>query len=393
MSIKSRQTKKGRVYEVRFRGPEGREVSRTFGTKRMAEQFQASLVMTRAQGTWIDPGGLARSFGDVAAEWLEANPAKRDSTRSRDASGLRTHILPLFADHRIGRLTPSDVRGAVKIWAEVMKPRSVRRVYGTLRAVLNYAVENDWLGRTPCRGIQIPAVTRNSGETVSPEDIATIAEELGPRFGAMAWIGVVTGLRWGEVAGLRVSDVDLLRKRIAVRGQVTRGRGGRAVLAPPKSEAGIRELCIPVELAELLGEHISALGLTGADAKALIFPNKAGGPLDYAGWRRRAWIPAATAAGFFHEEADAKRPGRTRKVPTLGFHDLRRANATAMVRDKVDIKTAQIRLGHSDPRLTLAIYAQATLEGDEEAAFRLGGRFMGSRRASDSPGRFSGLRS
>jgi integrase len=59
----------------------------------------------------------------------------------------------------------------------------------------------------------------------------------------------------------------------------------------------------------------------------------------------------------------------------------------------VDIKTAQIRLGHSDPRLTLAIYAQATREGDEEAASRLGGRFMRSRRASDSTGRFSGLRS
>lgn len=126
-------------------------------------------------------------------------------------------------------------------------------------------------------------MTRNSTGTVTPEDIVTIAEELDPRFGPMAWIGVVTGLRWGEVTGLRVSDVDLLRKRIAVRGQVTRGQGGSAVLAPPKSEAGIRELCIPVELAESLGEHISALGLTGADTKHLLFPHTSGGPLDYAG--------------------------------------------------------------------------------------------------------------
>ena len=61
----------------------------------------------------------------------------------------------------------------------------------------------------------------------------------------------------------------------------------------------------------------------------------------------------------------------------VGFHDLRRANATEMVRANVDVKTAQARLGHSDRRLTLAIYAQATTEGDAEAAERLGERFMG----------------
>jgi integrase len=377
MSIKARQVKKGRVYDVRLRGPDGREVSRTFLTKRDAEQYRAAQVTTKAKGMWIDPGGLLRSFGEVADEWLEANPAKRDSSRSRDSSALRNHILPLFANHKIGRLTPSDVRGAVRLWADEMKPRSVRRVYGALRAVLNYAVENDWLGRTPCRGIQLPAITRKETLFVRPEDAAALAAAMGPRFEAMAWIGVVTGLRWGEVAGLRVGDVDVLGRTIEVRAQVTRGKGGRAVVTPPKSEAGHRVLSIPGELADLLGAHVAARGLTGADASAFLFPSGAGGPLDYAGWRRRVWVPAAIAAGF-HEQ-HSSRSGANRTVITLGFHDLRRANATAMVRDKVDIKTAQRRLGHSDPRLTLAVYAQATPEGDREAATRLGDRFMGDR--------------
>jgi len=62
----------------------------------------------------------------------------------------------------------------------------------------------------------------------------------------------------------------------------------------------------------------------------------------------------------------------------LNFHDLRRTNATVMVAEGVDVKTAQARLGHSDPRLTLAIYAQATSEGDRSAASKLGARLMGS---------------
>lgn len=60
----------------------------------------------------------------------------------------------------------------------------------------------------------------------------------------------------------------------------------------------------------------------------------------------------------------------------LPFHDLRHANATGLVADGVDVKTAQTRLGHSDPRLTLAIYAQAVTEADRAAADKLAKRFM-----------------
>jgi integrase len=63
----------------------------------------------------------------------------------------------------------------------------------------------------------------------------------------------------------------------------------------------------------------------------------------------------------------------------LTFHDLRRANATGLVAEGVDVRTAQARLGHSDPRLTLAIYAQATGEADRVAAERIGARFLAKR--------------
>jgi hypothetical protein len=106
-------------------------------------------------------------------------------------------------------------------------------------------------------------------------------------------------------------------------------------------------------LADLIGAHLASRRLTGADADRLLFPapNTDNRPLDYGNWRLRIWLPAVAAA----------------ELTGLGFHDLRRANATAMVRQNVDLKTAQTRLGHSDPRLTLAVYAQATTEGDDEA--------------------------
>jgi integrase len=111
---------------------------------------------------------------------------------------------------------------------------------------------------------------------------------------------------------------------------------------------------------EMLAEHLRRRGITAADPSAYVFVGANGGPLEYSGFRQRVWRPACKAVG----------------LPELGFHDLRRANATVLVSTGVDVKTAQTRLGHSDPRLTLAIYAQATTDGDRRAAQKLGDALM-----------------
>jgi integrase len=360
LSIHSRSTSKGRVHEVRLRGPDGREVSRTFRTKREATEYEASQRTAKTRGAWVDPRGANVTFAEVSGEWLKSNLAKRPSTRARDASALRVHVLPSLGHRRIGSLTPSDVRALVADWSARMAPRTVRRTYGALRAVVNYAVQNDLIGRSPCRGIKLPAIEPASVTILDPDDLVRLAHSMAGEFAPMVWLGAVLGLRWGEVAGLRVGRVDLLRRTITVAEQVTRGAGGVGFVSPPKSAAGRRTLSIPVELANLLSKHLSELGLTGATSNALLFAGSSGRPLDYSNWRRRVWVPAVERAG----------------LGSLGFHDLRRTNATAMVLEGVDVKTAQARLGHSDPRLTLAVYAQATGEGDRSAAQKLGARLM-----------------
>jgi integrase len=195
-----------------------------------------------------------------------------------------------------------------------------------------------------------------------PVQLIELADVIDPDYSAMIWLGAVLGLRWGEVAGLRVGHVDVLRKTVTIADQVTRGRGGAGDIGPPKTAAARRTISIPNELADELSSHMKSIGLTGADPDELLFPNQDGKPLDYSNWRGRVWEPATKAAG----------------MAGLNFHDLRRTNATAMVAEGVDVKTAQARLGHSDPRLTLAISAQATTEGDRSAAEKLGARLMAS---------------
>lgn len=93
--IRQRRTRTGeRRYDVRLRNPSGTVYTRTFRTRREAEGFEGSERASRARGGWLDPRRAEQSLQEVAGDWLDSNPAKRPSSRARDASALRVHILP-----------------------------------------------------------------------------------------------------------------------------------------------------------------------------------------------------------------------------------------------------------------------------------------------------------
>lgn len=361
MSIVKRPSKRdGIVYQVRLRDPRGRMYSRTFRTKKDARRWELEQRNDIARGAWTDPRGAEVRFEEVSKRWLDSDPSKRESGLARDETILRLHINPRLGPMRVGSIKPSDVQGLVNEWVASGKaPRTVRRQYGVVSAVCNSAVADDLIARSPCRGIKLPKAEPLERRLPSVDELAILAKELGDDAPIM-WLGAVLGLRWGEVAGLRVGRLDLLRNELTIAEQQTRGRGGAPVSGPPKSAAGRRTLGVPQPLSAVLAAHLYRRQLSAADERALVFVAPNGGPLRYDKWRRRVWVPACIAAG----------------VPGLSFHDLRRTNATALVAGNVDIKTAQARLGHSDPRLTLAIYAQATTAADRSAADMLGETLM-----------------
>ncbi|HUP68571.1 MAG TPA: site-specific integrase [Acidimicrobiales bacterium] len=376
MSIEVRHTATGVRYDVKLRDPGGRMYQRTFRTKREAVSYQDTERTDRGRGIWVDPRGAATPFGELASEWLTTNPAKRPTTLARDETIVRVHLKPKLGPRPVGTITSREVQSLVNEWCKRAAPRTVRRQYGTLHAILNAAVEAELIGRSPCRGIKLPAVRSTESHIVDADELGVIAAAMRDDIRPMLYLGAVLGLRWAECAGLKVGRLDFLPSTLAVAWQRTRGPGGAMVEGPPKSAAGCRTLTVPAPLMDMLGRHLARRGLTGSDSRAYVFVSPGGGPLDYSHWYQRDWVPAVVGAGHYEETPDPKRPGKTRKKPTLGFHDLRRANATGLVAEGVDLKTAQSRLGHSDPRLTLAVYAQATSEGDRRAAEQMGSRFM-----------------
>lgn len=356
VSIERRTTKSGTRYEVRLRDGTGREYSRSFKTRKEAEAFQARERADRSRGTWIDPRRASTTFSELAAWWVDVNPAKRASTRSRDEAIIRLHINPEIGNRAVATITPVDIRRLVAAWSQGRPPSTTHRQFAVVRAVFAAAVDAEYLVRTPCRGIRLPPLRRVARPEVTPVDVTSLAGAAG-EWAPLVLVAAVLGLRWGECAGLRVCDVDFFRSSLRVTQQVA---AGSSAATAPKSTAGRRVLSMPSELTDVLAQHLRHRGLSGAEPERFVFGNEHGGPLDYANFRRRVWLPACREAG----------------LDGLTFHDLRRANATAMALEGVDVKTGQTRLGQSDPRLYLETYAQATGEGDLRAAQRLGARFF-----------------
>jgi integrase len=375
-SVERRETTRGVRYDVRYRDPTGRPRTKTFRRRSDADRYARTVEVDKDRGLFVDPKLARTPLADVAAAWLESNPGKRGGSQDRDGQVVAGHIVPALGDRPVGSLTPADVQAAVNRWTAARAPRTVRREYAVLRAILNYAVRLDMVGRSPCRGINLPEVKPLRRHIVSAVEVSRLAEGLGGvgQLGPMVYVAVVEGMRWGEVAGLRVGHLDFQARTLTVRETVVRGRRGAIGFGEPKSAAGRRTLAAPAGLMAMLSDHIADKGLAASDAEALLFTAPGGGLLRYSNWVRRSWYPAAVAAGVGRMVEDGE-AGRER-YEGLGFHDLRRANATGLVAEGVDVKTAQTMLGHSESRLTLDVYAQAVAKLGEAAAEAMGARFL-----------------
>jgi integrase len=99
-----------------------------------------------------------------------------------------------------------------------------------LRAILNYALRLDMVGRSPCRGINLPEVKPLRRRIVTAVEVARLADGMGGigQLGPMVYVAVVEGMRWGEVAGLRVGHLDFAARTVAVQETIVRGRRGRS---------------------------------------------------------------------------------------------------------------------------------------------------------------------
>jgi integrase len=281
---------------IQWRDGHAIQHGRTFTTWQEAAEFAVAI---KAGKLPRDAAGrrAAVTFGTVAGRWLATKQVtRRPSTADLYATELRTHVLPAFVGTPLPDITRRDVQEWVNsLAASGLAPATVRHAYrAVFKSVLNDAIDDGLLARSPCHRIEQPAAVLRSIEPLTSAQILTLASLIDPRYRAMVWLGAGCGLRWSEAAGLTRDRIHL-----GTRAQVTIDRqlgyrpatkrsspdtASRPLFAPPKTSASCRVIPLPATVTAALREHLRSCP-PGPDG--LLFTTCAGNVLNPANWRQR----------------------------------------------------------------------------------------------------------
>lgn len=337
-------------YKVYWYDPSGRQRSKNFRRFEEARRFQREVETSKDRGTYIDPAAGRTTLEEWVSRWRATAVHLRPSSRERVEITLRRDILPRLGARPLASIGAADVQALVaELVAEGKAPATVRKTYNVLSGILRAAVREGLIARSPAVGIQLPQLPRTEMRFLTAEEVARLAQEAAP-YEAAVLLAAWGGLRFGELAGLRVEQVDFLRSRITVDGSIVEVAG--RLHAGPTKTARVRSIHLPRFVTEAVAAHLAR---HPAGPEGFVFRSPEGGPLRRSNFMHRVFEPAVARAG----------------LEPLRFHDLRHTAAALAIAAGAHPKAIQERLGHASITTTLDRYGHLFEGLDEGLARRM----------------------
>lgn len=298
-------------------------------------------------------------LSDFLREWLDAvvRPSTRPRTLESYRNAVETHIIPALGHIRLNELSPAHIQQLLAEQTEKgLSPRTAEYTWQVLRRALRVAVEWGLVIRNVAESVKPPRPQRSE---VTPLDLSEIRKLLKTaeehRLSAAFNLALTTGVRRGEILGLRWEDLDLEGGRLRVTGALQRVEG-RLKRTAPKSDRSRRSIALPTSAATTLrrwkaiqAQERLAAGSEWADT-GFVFTTDLGQPIDPRNFLRQ-----------WHRLLDDT------ELPRRPLHNARHSAASLMLSEGVPLKVVQEVLGHSTIRLTADLYGHL-MPGDEERA-------------------------
>jgi integrase len=301
-----------------------------------------------------DPGyqpECSGTFQALAQEWSEqAYPEMKPSTVQNMNGHLRNHLLPFFGVRQLREITTRDIDLFLSKLAVSKKTK--KNIFSTLKLILKQGRawgnvrENIW---ESCKKI---GKSETEVRAYSDAEVESILERSTGSKRLFYWLAVETGMRSGELTGIRCIDVDSFKKLVRVRQAVWRGK-----VQTPKTKNAIRDIPIPVEIVDALREHMSGR------EEGFVFVTKSGRP----------WNADLVVKRHLH--------GKLKVSGNL--HTFRHTIATRQLNAGVPVAVVSKLLGHGSISTTLNIYAHVLAEHMEQFE-RQRARILGTKRAPDA---------
>jgi integrase len=347
-----------------------------FGTRREAEAARAQLVADVNNGSYVAPGRI------TLADWIQdgwlpiTEPRVKASTFHSYKRNLELHVLPTLGRKQLQQLTPPMLNALYGQLAKDdgdgkgLSAKTISYIHSTLHKVLADAVDAGLLIKNAAAGAKPPRPERRANDGVQawePDELARFLQIVhGTRLEPIWRLAAMTGMRRGEILGLRWCDIDLDRARLSVR-QARVAVGYEVVQSTPKSH-NARVIDLDVDTVELLRAHKRrqdgerAAWASDYQDQDLVVAKENGEPIH----------PHTFSQAF--ERLIVKAGLRT-----IRLHDLRHTHATLALKAGVPVKVISERLGHESPAFTLKQYAHVIPGMQAEAAAQVANLVDGRR--------------
>lgn len=286
---------------------------------------------------------LERYLKDVAAHNL------RPKSLAKYKGIIDNHIKPELGSIKLASLRPEQVQAMYsKKLNEGVSAHTVKYTHAVLHKALNQALKWSLVTRNVSDLVEKPRIEIVSQKTWTVEEVKLFLEAVfGHRWYPIYTLAISTGMRQGEILGLAREDIDLEKRIINVRHQVSEITGQGVIITEPKSEKSKRPITLPSIAVDALRNHFELM-----DEKAgLIFTTS-----------RKKPISPSNVGRHFRSVSDQL------GLKKIRFHDLRHTHATLLLTDGTHPKIVQERLGHSQISLTLDTYSHVIPSMQEEVA-------------------------
>ncbi|MBI4635684.1 MAG: site-specific integrase [Candidatus Rokubacteria bacterium] len=344
--------KRGKHYAIRYIDALGRRRWETIGPNlQEARQVLAQRMWERRQGKFR----LTRpaiTMAEFAAKWDEDYldvqlrlGRLKESTLVGYRCNLRLHIVPFFGRMRLGDITLPHVREFIKtLLGKGLAPKSVALVMVILKEMLKHAVQWGYLDANPAQYAERPRGEDKELEVLTPPEIRRLLAHAEEPFRTLLLCAVLTGMRRGELLGLKWEDIDLEGHRIHVRRALWKGK-----FVTPKSRRSRRSIDMAPALREALGR------LPSRFRGELVFCTPTSTPLDADNLMHRDFPRALRRAG----------------LRRIRFHDLRHTFTSLLIAQGAHPKYIQSQLGHASIQTTLDRYGHLMPDAFEREARKL----------------------
>lgn len=330
-----------------------------FKTKKEAESALNELIYEVDKGIWIEPKNLL--FKDFANEWLLNHKLKlRDTTAEQYEIKLRKYIVPFFGTQIISNIKPIHAQAFSKyLLDEGLVPDSAHKTYSIAKMIFKHAVDLEVISKNPLASVSILKQTKKEIKTWTFEELnkflSTVKEHESYYHNIFA-LAAFTGMRKGEILGLRRLDVDFTKNKIIIKQAIKETKEGVSI-GPLKTPSSYRQISIDDFIVSVLKEQINKNNELRLKLGKVYNDN---------------------GLIFCQENGDIKRPTSLNRpfkrniklanVPEIRVHDLRHTHATLLLEMGVNPKVVADRLGHASVKITLDTYSHSSLALQSDVA-------------------------